>query len=114
MLRRICAAVAIIFVAGAGGPLEELPADAPPVDPISILDALRPQLPPNWRMGQPTIYLGIAQVRVNILDEWRGNPVAAATAMCPQPEDEIWEHTRVIKIIMRHHQRLWPAYECRP
>jgi hypothetical protein len=98
----------------AGGPLDTLPVPTPPPDPLSLLDALRPRLPPNWRIGQPTAYLGISQVRVNILDEWRGNPVAAAVALCPDPDDPIWRQTRVFRLVMRHHQRDWPPYECRP
>lgn len=65
-------------------------------------------------MGQPSVYLGIAQVKVNILDEWHGNPVAAAIAMCPDPEDGVWKQIRVFRLIMRHRQRDWPPYECRP
>lgn len=98
----------------AGGPMDELPYPRKDVDPLSLLNALRPRLPPNWRMGQPWVYLGIANVRVNILDEWRGNPVAAAIAMCPDPEDPIWRQTRVFRLVMRHHQRDWPPLECRP
>jgi len=112
-LRPVLALMAGLLT-GAGGPLDELPSPTPPPDPLSLLNALRPRLPPNWRMGQPTSYLGIAQVRVNILDEWRGNPVAAAVAMCPDPEDPIWRQTRVFRLVMRHHQRDWPPYECRP
>ena len=98
----------------AGRPLEELPFPPTPPDPGSLLDSLRPRLPPNWRMGQPWTYLGVAHVRVNILDEWRGNPVAAAVALCPGPEDAIWRQTRTIRLIMRYRQRDWPPYECRP
>jgi hypothetical protein len=97
-----------------GGPLDELPVPTPPPDPLSLLNALRPRLPPNWRLGQPSDYLGITQVRINITDEWRGNPVAAAASMCPDPEDEIWQQVRVFRLIMRSHQRDWPPYECRP
>jgi hypothetical protein len=97
-----------------GGPLDELPVPTPPPDPLSLLNALRPRLPPNWRMGQPSDYLGITQVRINIMDEWRGNPVAAAVSMCPDPEDEIWQQVRVFRLIMRYRQRDWPPYECRP
>jgi hypothetical protein len=102
------------FLTCGGGPMDELSIPTPPPDPLSLLNALRPRLPPNWQMGQPSNYLGIAQVRVNILDEWRGNPVAAAVSMCPDPEDEIWRQVRVFRLVMRHHQRDWPPYECRP
>ena len=102
------------LLAGGGGPLDELPYPRKEVDPLSLLNALRPRLPPNWRMGQPWSYLGITSVRVNVLDEWRGNPIAAAIAMCPDPEDAIWRQTRVFRLVMRHHQRDWPPYECRP
>lgn len=111
--RSLLAAGIAVLTCG-GGPLDELPIPTPPPDPLSLLDALRPRLPPNWRMGQPTDYLGITEVRVNILDEWQGNPVAAAISMCPDPEDEIWKQIRVFRLIMRHHQRDWPPYECRP
>jgi len=113
-LRRLFLAAAFAWLAGGAGPLDELPTPAPPPDPLSLLNALRPRLPPNWRMGQPSSYLGIATVRINILDEWRGNPVAAAIALCPDTEDDIWQSVRVIRLIMRHHQRDWPPYECRP
>lgn len=107
-------ALGIAFLTSAGGPLDNLPLPPPPPDPLSLLNALRPRLPPNWHMGQPSVYLGIAQVKVSILDEWRGNPVAAAVGMCPDPEDEIWKQMRVFRLVMRHHQRDWPPYECRP
>jgi hypothetical protein len=51
---------------------------------------------------------------VLIQDQWRGNPIAAAIAMCPGPEDTIWTETRVIRLVMRHNRHDWPAYECRP
>ena len=114
MRHRLLMAAGIAVLTCGGGPLDELPVPTPPPDPLSLLDALRPRLPPNWRMGQPTEYLGIAQVKVNILDEWRGNPVAAAISMCPDPEDEIWKQVRVFRLIMRYRQRDWPPYECRP
>ena len=97
-----------------GGPLNELPIPTPPPDPISLLNALRPRLPANWHMGQPYTYLGIPYVRVLIQDQWRGNPIAAAIAMCPGSEATIWTETRVIRLVMRHNRRDWPAYECRP
>jgi hypothetical protein len=106
-------AIATILTA-AGGPLEELPAWAPPPDPLNLLDALRPKLPPNWHMGQPWNYLGLPYVRVLIQDEWHGNPIAAAIEMCPGPENPIWLQTRVICLVMRHNRRDWPPYECRP
>jgi hypothetical protein len=111
---RLLLAAGVVALTCGGGPLDELPIPTPPPDPLSLLNALRPRLPPNWRMGQPSDYLGIAQVKVNILDEWRGNPVAAAVSMCPDPEDEIWQQVRVFRLIMRYHQRDWPPYECRP
>ncbi|HET6308119.1 MAG TPA: hypothetical protein VFG12_13100 [Rhodopila sp.] len=114
MRHRLLAAAGIAVLAGGGGPLGELPVPTPPPDPLALLDALRPRLPANWRMGQPTEYLGIAQVRVNIMDSWRGNPVAAAISMCPDPEDAIWQQVRVFRLVMRFHQRNWPPYECRP
>jgi hypothetical protein len=46
--------------------------------------------------------------------EWRGNPIAAAISLCPDPEDSIWEQTRVIRLIMHQRQRYWPPYDCRP
>ena len=98
----------------AGGPLEELPYPIAPPDPLSLLTALRKKLPANWRLGQPMVYLGIAQVKVNILDEWRGSPISAAIAMCPDTEDKIWQQVRVFRLIMRYRQRDWPPYECRP
>ena len=98
----------------AGGPLNELPVPSPPPDPLSLLNALQPRLPPNWHMGQPYSYLGIPYVRVLIQDEWRGNPVAAAISLCPGPENAIWREIRVIRLVMRHNQRDWPPYECRP
>lgn len=107
-------ALMVALLTCAGGPLDQLPIPTPPPDPLSLLNALRARLPPNWSIGQPSSYLGIAQVRVNILDGWRGNPVAAAVAMCPDPEDSIWRQTRVFRLVMRHHQRDWPPYECRP
>lgn len=106
--------IAALLLTQGGGPLEELPYPLAPPDPLALLTALRKNLPANWRLGQPAVYLNIAQVKVNILDEWRGNPVAAAVAMCPDPEDEIWKQVRVFRLIMRHHQRDWPPYECRP
>ena len=106
--------IAALLLTQGGGPLEELPYPHAPPDPLALLTALRKNLPANWRLGQPAVYLNIAQVKVNILDEWRGNPVAAAVAMCPDPEDEIWKQVRVFRLIMRHHQRDWPPYECRP
>lgn len=113
-LRTLCLAVAFAWATGGAGPLTELPSPAPPPDPLTLLNALRPRLPPNWRLGQPGFYLGIAAVRIYILDEWRGNPVAAAIALCPDTEDDIWQSVRIIRLIMRHHQRDWPPYECRP
>jgi hypothetical protein len=104
----------VAVIAVAGGPLDELPIPTPPPDPYSLLDALRPRLQPNWHLGQPYTYLGIPYVRVFIQDEWRGNPVAAAIALCPGPEDEIWRETRVIRLVMQHKQHEWPPYECRP
>ncbi len=112
-LRLLLGSVMVLALCG-GGPLEDLPVPTPPVDPISLLDALRPRLPANWRMGQPFEYLGITNVRINILDEWRGNPIAAAVSLCPDPEDEIWQQVRVFRLIMRHNRRDWPPYECRP
>lgn len=111
---RLILGFALILLTCAGGPLDELPIPAPPPDPLSLLESLRPRLPPNWRLGQPTSYLGIAQVKVNVADEWRGNPIAAAINLCPGPEDAIWDHVRVIRLIMRYQQRDWPPYECRP
>ncbi len=60
------------------------------------------------------MYLGEPYVRVVILDEWRGNPIAAAITLCPDSEDSIWNVTRTIRLVMRHRQRDWPSYECRP
>src|ERR1700739_3641644 len=73
----------------AGGPLDELPTPAPAPDPGDLLNALRSNLPANWHMGEPYSYLGIPYVRIQIQDEWRGNPVAAAVSMCPEPENKI-------------------------
>jgi len=115
--RRICAAslqACLAVLTAAGGPLEELPIPNPPADPYSLLNALRPRLPPNWHMGQPYSYLGVPYVRVLIQDEWRGDPIAAAISLCPDPENAIWRETRVITLVMRHNQRDWPPYECRP
>lgn len=98
----------------AGGPLDELPTPAPAPDPGDLLNALRSNLPANWHMGEPYSYLGIPYVRIQIQDEWRGNPVAAAVAMCPDPENAIWQQTRVIRLVMRHQRYDWPPYECRP
>lgn len=105
---------AALVLTAAGGPLDELPYPVAPPEPAALLTALRKNLPANWRIGQPTSYLGITQVRVNILDEWRGSPISAAIAMCPGPEDDIWKQVRVFRLIMRHHQRDWPPWECRP
>lgn len=104
--------VAVFTVAG--GPLDQLPVPTPPPEPIDLLNALRPRLQPNWHLGQPYSYLGIPYVRVLIQDEWRGNPIAAAIALCPGPEDEIWRETRVIRLVMQHNRRESPPYECRP
>ncbi|HTI84901.1 MAG TPA: hypothetical protein VL614_30985 [Acetobacteraceae bacterium] len=104
----------VAVFAVAGGPLDELPIPTPPPDPYRLLDALHPQLQPNWHLGQPYTYLGIPYVRVFIQDEWRGSPVAAAIALCPGPENKIWQETRVIRLVMQHKQRMSPAYECRP
>ena len=98
----------------AGGPLDELPTPAPAPDPGDLLNALRSNLPANWHMGEPYSYVGIPYVRIQIQDEWRGNPVAAAVSMCPDPENAIWQQTRVIRLVMRHHRHDWPPYECRP
>jgi len=104
----------IAVFAIAGGPLDELPIPTPPPDPDSLLEALRPRLQPNWHLGQPYTYLGIPYVRVFIQSEWRGNPLAAAIALCPGPENEIWQETRVIRLVMQHKQHESPPYECRP
>lgn len=98
----------------AGGPLTELPVWAPPPDQADLLNALAPRLPANWHMGQPYEYLGRPYVQVQIQDEWRGNPVAAAISLCPGPENAIWRQTRVIQLVMRYRQHNWPPYECRP
>jgi hypothetical protein len=100
--------------AASGAPLDELPASQPPPDQQSLLGSLRPQLPANWRLSQPYIYLRISYVRVFIQDEWRGNPIAAAISLCPESDDRIWDTTRIIRLVMRYHQRDWPPYECRP
>lgn len=105
---------AVLVLTSAGGPLDELPYPVAPPEPAALLAALRKNLPANWRIGQPTSYLGITQVKVNILDEWRGSPISAAIAMCPGPEDEIWKQVRVFRLIMRWRQRDWPPWECRP
>ena len=112
--RRSLLVLAALVLTQGGGSLDELP--YPPVapDPLSLLTALQKKLPANWRLGQPSFYLGMAQVKVNILDEWRGSPISAAAALCPDTEDEIWKQTRVFRLIMRHRQRDWPPYECRP
>jgi hypothetical protein len=102
------------LLTSAGGPLEELPVPTPPPDPQDLLNALQPNLPANWHMGQPYNYLGVPYVRVQIQDEWRGNPIAAAIAMCPDPENPIWHQTRVIALVMRHLRHDWPPYQCRP
>lgn len=112
--RIILAQIGLAFLVMAGGPLEELPSPPPQVDPGDLLDALRPNLLANWHMGQPYVYLGIPYVLVQIQDEWRGNPVAAAIAMCPGPENPIWQQTRVIRLVMRHLRHNWPPWECRP
>lgn len=104
----------IALSAVAGGPLYELPMSSPPPDPYKLLDALRPPLQPDWHLGQPYAYLGIPYVRVFIPDEWRGNPVAAAIALCPGPENGIWQETRVIALVIQHKQHVSPPYECRP
>lgn len=104
----------LAFLTMAAGPLEELSIPTLPPDPLDLLNALRPSLPANWHMGQPYEYLGVPYVRVQIQDEWRGNPIAAAISMCPDPEDPIWGQTRVIALVMRHLRRDWPPYECRP
>lgn len=111
---RLVLSLATLCLAQGGGPLGELPYPLAPPDPLALLTSLRKNLPANWRLGQPSVYLNIAQVKVNILDEWRGNPIAAAISMCPGPEDEIWKQLRVFRLIMRHRQRDWPPYECRP
>ena len=104
----------LIFLTCGGGPLDELPILAPPFDPLSLLESLRPRLPARWSLSQPDLYLGVAQVKVNVADTWRGNPIAVAASLCPDPEDAIWNQLRVFRLIMRHHQRDWPPYECRP
>jgi hypothetical protein len=111
--RSLLGLAAVLLTCG-GGPLDELPIPTPPPDPASLLHALHPRLPPNWRLGQPTSYLGIPEIRVNIMDQWRGNPVAAAISLCPDPEHAIWKQTRLFRLIMRYRQRDWPSYECRP
>jgi hypothetical protein len=111
---RCAPAVVVAGFLGAAGPLEELQVWPPPPDPFSLLQALSARLPPDWRLGQPSSYLGIAQVRVNMAPEWRGNPIAAAINLCPDTEDSIWEQTRVIRLIMHQRQRDWPPYDCRP
>lgn len=113
-LRTVVLQACIALVTIAGGPLEELPVPAPPPDPADLLNALRPRLPANWHFGQPYEYLGIPYVRVQIQDEWRGGPISAAIAMCPGPENPIWNQTRVIALVMRHLRHDWPPYECRP
>jgi len=106
--------LAALCLAQGGGPLDELPYPPAPPDPLSLLTALHKNLPANWRMGQPSVYLNIAQVKINIPDQWRGNPVAAAVSLCPWPEDDIWRQVRVFRLIMRYRQQDWPPYECRP
>ena len=54
------------------------------------------------------------EVRVNIFDGWKGNPIAAAVSLCPDPDDEIWRQLRVFRLIMRYRRRDSPPYECRP
>jgi hypothetical protein len=110
---RCALAVVMAGFVAAAGPLEELPVWAPPPDPFTLLQTLSVRLPPDWRLGQPSSYLGIAEVRVNMAPEWRGNPIAAAINLCPGPEDSIWEQTRVIRLIMHQRQRDWPPYDCR-
>lgn len=112
--RRLFQGLALIVMTCGGGPLDELPFPAPPPDPLSLLRALQPRVPPGWSLGQPGSYLGIAQVVVNVADEWRGNPLAAAVTLCPDPEDMIWMQLRVFRLVMRYRQRDWPPYECRP
>jgi hypothetical protein len=114
LLRRSCLLAAVVGCTAAAGPLDELPFPEPTPDPQSLLEALLPRLPPNWRLGQPSTYLGVAEVRVNIVGDWRGNPVAAAVSLCPGTEDTIWQQTRLIRLTMRWHQRNWPPYDCRP
>jgi hypothetical protein len=109
----VLAAVMAGFLAAAG-PLEELPVWPPPPDPFSLLQSLSIRLPPDWRLGQPSSYLGIAEVRVIMAPEWRGSPISAAISLCPDPEDSIWRQTRVIRLVMHQRQRDWPPYDCRP
>jgi hypothetical protein len=113
-LRTAFALACAAMLTAAGGPLTVLPTWAPPPDQSDLLNSLAPRLPANWHMGQPYDYLGVPYVRVQIQDEWRGNPVAAAVSMCPGPENAIWNQTRVIRLVMRYRQHDWPAYECRP
>jgi hypothetical protein len=113
-LRLLCVAVLIMWCTGGAGVSTELSIPPPPPDPQSLLNSLMPRLPPSWRLGQPSFYLGVPIVRIVIFDQWRGNPVSAAIALCPDTEDPIWQQTRVIRLIMRHRQRDWPPYDCRP
>jgi hypothetical protein len=99
---------------GAAGPLEELPVPAPALDPQSLLSALLPRLPANWRLSEPGAFLGVPEVRVNIAQEWRGNPIAAAISLCPGTENVIWHQTLVIRLIMRQNRHDWPPWDCRP
>jgi hypothetical protein len=111
---RVLGLAAAMLCACAAGPLEDLTYPEPTPDPQALLDALSPRLPPNWRMGQPSEYLGIANVTVNIAGDWRGNPISAAIAMCPGTEDKIWDQTRLIRLTMRWHTRNSYPYDCRP
>jgi hypothetical protein len=96
------------------GPLNEVPTSPRFPDPFELGKVLQARLPPNWRLGQPMSYLGITRVKVNIVDDWRGNPIAAAVNLCPDTDNEIWRQVDVLWLVMRYRQRDWPPYECRP
>lgn len=89
--------------------------DPNPYDPRrAIREWLRTRLPTQWWMNEPEGTLNTFEVLIHIPNEWRGNPVSAVMAMCPEHNDQLWSALDTLELQPFYQNRRWPSVICRP
>lgn len=89
--------------------------DPNPYDPRrEIRRLLISRLPPLWWMNEPEGFLNTFHVLIHIPKEWRGNPVSAVMAMCPEHDDVLWSALTTLELQPFYQDRRWPSVICRP
>lgn len=102
-------------VASGGDAVLDPEVDPNPYDPRrEIREWLRTRLPSQWWMNEPEGTLNTFQVLIHVPNEWRGNPVSAIMAMCPEHNDKLWSALNTLELQPFYKDRRWPSVICRP